>query len=61
MDEPPPPLVTSSMERLTHLIEKAEPLLQAALTADPSDPFSSSQLEIPEPVITASVKSRRKR
>ena len=29
MDEPPLPLVTSSMERLTHLIEKAEPILQA--------------------------------
>lgn len=33
MDEPPPPLVTSSMERLTHLIEKAEPILQADLPA----------------------------
>ncbi len=33
MDEPPPPLVTSSMERLTHLIEKAEPILQAGLPA----------------------------
>lgn len=29
MDEPPPPLATSSMERLTQLIEKAEPVLQA--------------------------------
>ena len=28
------PLVTSSMERLTRLIEKAEPILQAALPAD---------------------------
>jgi hypothetical protein len=37
MDEPPQPLVTSSMERLTHLIEKAEPLLQAALQAEPSE------------------------
>jgi len=34
MDEPPPPLVASSMERLTHLIEKAEPVLQAALPAE---------------------------
>ena len=33
MDEPPLPLVTSSMERLTHLIEKAEPILQAGLPA----------------------------
>ncbi len=31
MDEPPLPLVTSTMERLTLLIEKAEPLLQADL------------------------------
>jgi putative permease len=29
MDEPRLPLVISSMERLTHLIEKAEPILQA--------------------------------
>ncbi len=38
MDEPPLPLVTSSMERLTRLIEKAEPILQAGLPAEPSDP-----------------------
>jgi putative permease len=37
MDEPPPSLVTSSMERLTHLIVKAEPILQAALPAEPSE------------------------
>ncbi|HLA97426.1 MAG TPA: AI-2E family transporter [Anaerolineales bacterium] len=37
MDEPPLPLVTSSMERLTHLIEKAEPILQAALPPEPSE------------------------
>jgi putative permease len=36
MDEPPLPLVTSSMERLTRLIVKAEPILQAALPAEPS-------------------------
>ncbi len=29
MEGPPPPLVTSSLERLTQLIEKAEPVLQA--------------------------------
>jgi len=29
-------LVTSSMERLTHLIEKAEPILQAGLPAEPA-------------------------
>ena len=38
MDELPPPLVTSSMERLTNLIGKAEPLLQAALPVEPSEP-----------------------
>jgi putative permease len=37
MDGPPLPLVTSSMERLTHLIEKAEPILQATLVAEPSE------------------------
>ena len=43
MDEPPSPLVTSSMERLTHLLEKAEPVLQAALPAEHSEPFHSPQ------------------
>jgi len=43
MDETPLPLVTSSMERLTHLIEKAEPILQAGLQAETSGPFSSPQ------------------
>jgi len=38
MDEPPPPLVTSSMERLTHLLEKAEPVL-----AERSEPFHAPQ------------------
>jgi hypothetical protein len=38
LKEPPPPLVTSSMERLANLIEKAEPLLPASLPVDPSDP-----------------------
>ncbi len=37
MDETPQPLVTSSMERLTHLIEKAEPILKAALPAEPTE------------------------
>ncbi|HEX6269862.1 MAG TPA: AI-2E family transporter [Anaerolineales bacterium] len=43
MDELPPLLVISSMERLTDLIEKAEPILQAALPAEPSDLFHSPQ------------------
>jgi len=56
MDEPPLPLVTSSMERLTRLIEKAEPVLQAALPAEPSElsPFApeSSSGESARPVVT---------
>ncbi|MBN2549498.1 MAG: AI-2E family transporter [Anaerolineales bacterium] len=43
MDDTPLPLVTSSMERLTQLIEKAEPILQAALPAESSEPFHSPQ------------------
>ena len=39
MDEPPLPLVTSSMERLTQLIEKAEPILQEDLPVEPSGQF----------------------
>jgi putative permease len=41
MDGPSLPLVTSSMERLTQLIDKAEPILQAALPAEPSEPIPS--------------------
>jgi len=46
MDGPPVHLVTSSMERLTLLIEKAEPILQAGLPAAgvPSEP---SELLLP--------------
>lgn len=43
MDELPPPLVASSMERLTDLLEKAEPILQAALPVAPSDMFHPAQ------------------
>jgi putative permease len=46
MDEPPLPLVTSSMARLTQLIEKAEPILQAGLPVEQSETFPS-----PQPVI----------
>lgn len=42
MEEPPPPLVISSMERLTLLIEKAEPILESALPAKPPDPFPAA-------------------
>jgi predicted PurR-regulated permease PerM len=44
MDEPPMALVTSSMERLTHLIEKAEPILQAGLPVEPPGLFHAPQL-----------------
>jgi len=43
MEGPPPPLVVSSMERLAGLLEKAEPILKAALPPEPSDPFHPSQ------------------
>ena len=43
MDELPPPLVVSSMERLAGLLEKAEPILQVALPAEPSGLFHPSQ------------------
>jgi predicted PurR-regulated permease PerM len=36
MDRPPEALVTSSMQRLAQLLEKSEPLLPAALPADPA-------------------------
>jgi hypothetical protein len=39
MDEPPPPLVISTLERLADLVEQAEPILQAALPAEPAGPF----------------------
>jgi predicted PurR-regulated permease PerM len=47
MEGPPLPLVTSSMERLTDLIEKAEPILHAGLPAETSEPSLS-----PVPVTT---------
>ncbi|HEX7621184.1 MAG TPA: AI-2E family transporter [Anaerolineales bacterium] len=43
MDGPPVAIVASSMENLTHLIEKAEPILQAALPVESSEPFHLSQ------------------
>ena len=41
MDKPPLAMVTNSMERLTKLIEKAEPILQANLPVDTPGPFQS--------------------
>jgi putative permease len=43
MQGSPPPLVGSSMERLKSLLEKAEPILQAALPPAPPDLFHPSQ------------------
>jgi hypothetical protein len=37
MDGSPPPLVVSSMERLSGLLKKAEPILQAALPPEQVD------------------------
>jgi putative permease len=48
MDGPPQAIVTSSMERLTGLIEKAEPILQKALPADLTGPFQSARPVIAE-------------
>ena len=43
MDDPPLPLMNSSMERLAHLIEKAEPVLQVGLPVPdlPLEPMES--------------------
>jgi putative permease len=38
MDGKPPPLVTSSMERLNHLLERSEPILPTAPQAESTDP-----------------------
>jgi putative permease len=43
MDEQPPPLVISSMERLAKLLEKAEPILHATLPPETSEVFRPSQ------------------
>jgi predicted PurR-regulated permease PerM len=43
MDEPPLPLVLSSMGRLTRLIEQAEPILQAALPVESTGSLRPAQ------------------
>jgi len=43
MEEPPPPLVLSSMERLANLLEKAEPILPAVLSPESSKLFNPSK------------------
>jgi predicted PurR-regulated permease PerM len=55
MDEPRLPLVTSSMARLTHLLEKAEPILQAGLLAEPASPFLSPKPITVEGELPASI------
>jgi putative permease len=50
MDGPPLPLVTSSMERLALLIEKAEPILQAGLPAAGLLAETSESFRSPQPV-----------
>jgi predicted PurR-regulated permease PerM len=57
MDEPYPRLVISSMERLTALIEKAEPILQAVLTTESAPLFHPSQPLASENSLPLSTKS----
>lgn len=57
MEGAPPPLVVSSMERLKGLLEKAEPILQAALPAATADLFHSSQPVAEEDGIPESINS----
>ena len=61
MNEPPVALVTSSMERLSQLIEKAEPILQAGLPLESSESFQSPREIIAEGGQTVSTKSRKSR
>ena len=56
MEGPPPPLVASSMERLAVLLEKAEPILQAALPEEPRSLFHPSQPLTSEDVSSISTK-----
>jgi hypothetical protein len=59
MDESPMAMVTNSMERLSGLIEKAEPILQAALPADITEPFKSPLPEIAEGDSPVSIQPKR--
>jgi putative permease len=56
MDEAPLPLLTSSMENLARLIEKAEPILQAGLAVEPSGPLSPPKTNSPETGLPTSTK-----
>jgi putative permease len=48
MDEPPNAMVKNSIERLTGLLDKAEPILQAVPSIDSPEPFQSPQAVISE-------------
>lgn len=61
MQEPPLAMVTSSMENLTHLIEKAEPILQATLLTNIPEPFLSPQPVTAEGGSPVTVKPKRNR
>ena len=66
MDEPPQELVISSMERLTQLIQRAEPILQAALPvadqeADSFKPSSSPPSQATEDDPHSSITIRKKK
>ena len=56
MEGPPPPLVVSSMERLADLLEKAEPILPAALPPEAPNLFHPSQPLTNEGASSASTK-----
>ncbi len=43
MEEQPPPLVVSSMERLTELLGKADPILDTLIKKEEAEPFHPSQ------------------
>ncbi len=59
MDEPPNAMVKNSMERLTGLLDKAEPVLQAIPSIDTPEQFQSPQLVISEAGPPDILKSKR--
>jgi predicted PurR-regulated permease PerM len=59
MDEPPNAMVKNSMERLTGLLDKAEPILQAVPSTDTPEQFQSPQLVISEAGPPDILKSKR--
>ena len=53
MEGKPPPIISSSMERLTDLLEKAEPVLKESLPEEETPAFHPSQ-----PVVSKEVQSK---